>query len=173
VSLDDRIDARIGTDAWPGRAGFATGQAVVRARSSTDLRGVVFVAAAAVQGASHRTPLDLWWAGDTGHVRTTLLRAHPVLDQGRLRVDRLGRTFVHGSLEAQRWWVLAGPVRAGAAAFGDMGHTGRRLAARAQGDVDVGFGARVAVTGMPGIFKVDAARGLRDGAAALSFVYEP
>lgn len=173
VSLDDRVDARIGADAWPGRDGFATGQAVVRARSSTDLRGVVLLAAAAVQGASRRVPLDLWWAGDTGHVRTALLRAHPVLDEGRLRVDRLGRTLVHGSLEAQRWWVIAGPVRAAAAAFADMGHTGYRFEGRAQGDVDVGFGVRLAVTGMPGIFRVDVGRGLRDGATAVSFVYEP
>jgi hypothetical protein len=172
VSVDDRIDARIGTDAWLGRAGFATGQAVVRARSSPDLRGVVFVAAAAVQGASRRTPLDLWWAGDTGHVRTTLLRAHPVLGEGRLRVDRLGRTLVHGSLEAQRWWMVAGPVHAAAAAFGDIGRTGRRLEGPPHADVDVGLGARLAVTGVPGIFKVDAARGLRDGATAVSFVYE-
>lgn len=173
MSLDDRIDARIGADAWPGRAGFATGQMEARARSSTNLRGVVFMAAAAVQGASRRTPLDLWWAGDTGHVRTTLLRAHPVLDQGRLRVDRLGRTFIHGSLEAQRWWIIAGPVRAAAAAFGDIGRTGRRFEGGARGDVDLGLGARVAVTGMPGIFKVDVAKGVRDGATAVSLVYEP
>ncbi len=173
VSLDDRVDARIGADAWLGRDGFSTGQAVVRARSSTDLRGAVFVAAATVQGATGRAPLDLWWAGDTGHVRAALLRAHPVLDEGRLRVDRLGRTLVHGSLEAQRWWVITGPVRAAAAMFGDMGHTGHRFEGRAQGDVDVGFGARLAVTGMPGIFRADVARGLRDGATAVSVIYEP
>lgn len=173
VSLDDRVDARIGADAWPGRAGFATGQAVVRVRSSTDLLGVVFVAAAAVQHASRRAPLDLWWAGDTGHVRAALLRAHPVLDEGRLRVDRLGRTLAHGSLEAQRWWVVRGPVRAAAAAFGDTGLTSHRFEGRAQGDVDVGFGVRLAVTGMPGIFRMDVARGLRDGATAVSVIYEP
>jgi hypothetical protein len=37
----------------------------------------------------------------------------------------------------------------------------------------VGVGARFAVIGMPGIFRVDLAKGLRDGATALSFVYEP
>ena len=173
VSVDDRVEARIAADAWSGRTGFATGQAVVRARSSTDLRGVVVVAAAAVQGASDRAPLDLWWAGDTGHVRAALLRAHPALDEGRLRADRLGRTLAHGSLEAQRWWMIAGPVRAAAAAFGDMARTGHRVDGGGLGDVDVGFGARLAVTGMPGIFRIDVGRGLRDGATAVSFVYEP
>jgi hypothetical protein len=134
---------------------------------------VVFVAAAGAQLVSRQTPPGLWGAGDTGHVRTTLLRAHPVLDDGRLRVDRLGRMFLYGSAEAQRWWRLAGPLRAAAAAFGDAGRTGRRFDPGARRDVDVGVGARLAVTGIPGIFRADLGKGLRDGATAFSLVYEP
>ena len=50
-------------------------------------------------------------------------RAHPLLDDGRLRVDRLGRTLGHFSLEAQRWWTIVGPISAATAVFGDVART--------------------------------------------------
>jgi hypothetical protein len=173
ASLDGRMHATVGADAWPQRGGFATSRANLRARSSAELRGLVTIVAAGADFATYATPMNLWWAGDTGHVRTALLRAHPVLDEGRLRVDRLGRTFLHGSLEAQRWWRVAGPVRAAAAAFADLGRTGRRVSGPARSDVDLGVGARLAVTGIPGIFRADLGKGVRDGAMAFSLVYEP
>ena len=173
LAMDDRIDARANVETWLGPAAFATVDAGMRARSSAALRGPLFAGAVSVQIASDRTPLDLWWAGDTGHARSTLMRAHPVLDRGRLRVDRLGRTLIHGSLEAQRWWPVAGPVRAAAAAFGDVGRTGGLHDGTAFGDADVGIGARLALAGIPGVFRVDLAKGLRDGATALSVAYDP
>ena len=173
ASLDGRMDATVGTEAWPRRGGFATSRGTLRARSSTERRGLVIIAAAGVEVATRATPMNLWWAGDTGHVRPALLRAHPVLDAGQLRVERLGRTFLHGSLEAQRWWRVAGPLRAAAAVFGDTGRTARRVAGAARADVDVGVGARLAVTGIPGLFRADLGKGLGDGATAVSLVYEP
>ena len=173
ASTGDRIQARLNDAAWLGEAGFTMLDAALVARSSQAMRGLVFVGHAGFQSASVRTPMDLWWAGDTGQARPVLLRAHPVLDDGRLRVDRLGRTLVHGSLEAQHWWRVAGPVRSAVAAFGDAGRTGRMRSGAAIGDVDVGIGARLAVAGMSGLFSIDAAKGLRDGATALSIAYEP
>lgn len=173
ASLDDRIDATAGVKAWFGRAGFATIDAGVRARSSPTMRGLVFRGTGGVQIATDTTPLDLWWAGDTGHARPTLMRAHPLLDRGRVRVERLGRVVAHASLEAQRWWSVSGPVSAAAAVFGDVARTTRRRDGPALGDVDVGVGARVAVAGMPGVFRVDVAKGLRDGATAVSVAYQP
>jgi hypothetical protein len=168
-----RITARVGTEAWSGDAKFAMADINVRVRSSSEPGGVVFAAVAGAQVASRQTPPGLWGAGDTGQVRTTMLRAHPVLDEGRLRVDRLGRTFLYGSVEVQHWWRLAGPVRAAAAAFGDAGRTGRRYDPSERRDVDLGIGARLAVAGIPGIFRADLGKGLRDGATAFSLVYEP
>jgi predicted double-glycine peptidase len=173
VSLDERIDGRAETGLWSGRTSYATTRAFLRARSSRELQGSVLIASAGFETASRSTPMNLWPAGDTGHVRAALLRAHPVLDEGRLRVERLGRAFLQGSLEAQRWWRVAGPLRVAAAAFTDMGRTARRAAGSAQGDADAGLGVRVAVAGIPGIFRADLGRGLRDGATALSVVYEP
>jgi hypothetical protein len=173
ASLDGRIDASVGTDVWPRRGGFATSGASLRARSSTARQGIVYIASGGFETASAQTPMNLWPAGDTGHARPALLRAHPVLDAGRLRVERLGRAFLHGSIEAQRWWPVAGPLRIAAAAFTDLGRTTRRTDSTARGDVDVGLGARVAVAGIPGVFRADLGKGLRDGAIAICLVYEP
>lgn len=173
LTLDDRIEARAGLNAWMADARFATAHASVQARSSIEPDGLVWLAGATLERASETTPLDLWSAGDTGHARDTLLRAHPVLDDGRLRVDRLGRSLVHASLEGQRWWRAAGPVRVAAAAFADLARTSRLSSGRARADADVGIGARVAVAGMPGTFRVDVAQGLRDGATALSVIFQP
>jgi predicted double-glycine peptidase len=173
ASFEGRMDATVGADAWPRRGGFATTRASLRARSSTEREGIVYVASGGFETASAQTPMNLWPAGDTGHARAALLRAHPVLDEGRLRVERLGRAFLHGSLEAQRWWRVAGPLRIAAAAFTDLGQTTRRTDSTARGDVDVGLGARVAVAGIPGVFRADLGKGLRDGAMAICLVYEP
>ena len=172
TSPADRIRARGGMDVWLGNGGFATSRLNMYARSSTDLKGLTFVASGGIETATSRTPLDLWWAGDTGHVREALLRAHPLLKDGRLRAERLSRTFVHASLEAQHWWRVGGPLRAAVAAFGDTGRAERTLTG-ARSDADVGIGVRVSVTGVPGLFHVDLARGLLDRASAISVTYKP
>jgi hypothetical protein len=173
LSRDSRFEAAIDLDVWTGRTGYATAGSAVRARSSPDFAGTVFMANASVQHATRTTPPDLWPAGDTGHVRSTLLRAHPVLDAGRLRIDRMGRLLTVGSVEAQRWWRIAGPVRAAAAIFADAGRTLQRHDAPSRGDLDVGVGGRVAIAGLSGLFRIDLAKGLHDGATGVAFVYEP
>jgi hypothetical protein len=174
TSSGDRLDASVGADTWfGGGAGFSTAEASFRARSSTERRGTVVVASTALQGASRATPIDLWWAGDTGSVRPALLRAHPVLRHGRLRTERLGRVVIQGSIEAQRWWHVAGPVSAAAASFVDAARTALRVAQDARHDVDLGVGARFSVAGVPGVLRIDLGKGLRDGRTAVSFVYEP
>ena len=173
VSLDERFAAGVESTVWRGESGYGTVRSAARVRSSTSMQGLVLMASAGLDAASTATPLNLWAAGDTGQVRGALLRAHPVLDDGRLRVERLGRLLIHGSLEVQRWWRVAGPARVAAAAFSDVGRTERRFAGPGQGDVDVGVGARLAVAGIPGIFRADLGRGLRDGSTEISFVYEP
>jgi hypothetical protein len=131
------------------------------------------VGMAALDLATASVPLDLWPAGDTGSVRPTLLRAHPAVSHGRLRVDRLGRTLVTGTAEAQRWWPVAAPLRAAAALFLDVGQTAGRPAEAGRLDADVGIGARFLTPLIPGMFRIDLGRGLRDGEMALSLVYLP
>ena len=172
-SLDERVDARIGASSWIGGDRFATTLARIRLQSSTVRRGFVAQAAAGTEWASSVVPLDLWAAGDTGHVRDMLMRAHPVLEDGGLRVDRVGRVVVTGSVEGQHWWPVRSLAALAAAVFVDAGRTALRLEGRARNDLDVGIGARFAIPVVPGIFRVDLAKGLADGATALSFVYQP
>jgi hypothetical protein len=101
------------------------------------------------------------------------LRAHPLVTDGELRLDRIGRQMIYSSGEAQRWWQGKARIRIGAAAFVDAARIDRRAAPGALTDVDVGIGARLAVPGVAGVLRIDVAKGLRDGATALSFVYEP
>ena len=168
----DRVDVRLSADGWTGSSDFGIVEGAMIARSSAERRGHVYVARASGAAVTRSMPLDGWLAGDTGHARVTLLRAHPLVDGGRLATARLGRRIVGASMEAQRWWA-APPFRVGAAAFVDAAHVGSRLAPAGQGDVDAGAGIRLAVPGTSGTFRADVAKGLRDGATTFSFVYEP
>jgi hypothetical protein len=169
----DLVAARARPGTWVGQTRFGRGEVSIAGRSSTERRGLVGLAVGTVQAVSAGAPLDLWLAGDTGHARPTLLRAHPVLDDGRLRVQRLGRVLVNGSAEAQRWWAVRGVLRIAAALFVDAGRTGSRLADPARHDVDVGAGARLAISGLPGSYHVDLAKGLQDGTLSISLTYFP
>ena len=172
ASAGDRVRVDAGVSRWLGVGGFAAGSAALHARSSIAPRGVVWLASATAEAVSVRTPLDLWPAGDTGAARTTLLRAHPLLGQeGRMRDARLGRVLQDVSVEGQRWWRIAGPIRAAAAAFVDAARISHRRPGDRRGDVDAGVGVRFLGAGVPGILRIDAATGLHDGAKALSFIY--
>jgi hypothetical protein len=171
-SAGDRVDARLSVDLWTGSTRFGAAAGALIVRSSAERRGLVYVARATGGAVTRSMPLDGWLAGDTGHASATLLRAHPILDDGRLVAARLGRRIAGASVEAQHWW--APPLfRVGAAAFVDAARVGVRLFPGAQGDVDAGAGLRLAVPGTSGTFRADVARGLRDAATTFSFVYEP
>ena len=123
--------------------------------------------------ATSSTPADLWFAGDTGTVRPALLRAHPIVDDGMLQSERLGRRIVHVSGETRRWWTLRSVLQIGAGVFVDAARVDRRAAQDPRGDVDVGAGLRLGFPGLDGVFRFDLGKGLGDGSTAVSFVYEP
>jgi hypothetical protein len=171
-SPGDRVDAVFSADVWTGNGSFSTTQAAFLARTSTTRRGHVLVARGGGGIATSSTPPDIWFGGDTGATRAPLLRAHPIIAAGRLRTSQLGRQIVHASLEAQRWWPLL-LTRVGAAVFVDGTQVRERLASGSRADVDAGIGGRLSLPGLSGTFRLDVARGLRDGMTTLSFVYEP
>jgi hypothetical protein len=173
VSPGNRAAARAAATTWLGENRFGSGRVSLNARSRANNTGIVVLGSSTLEAVSRAAPLDIWAAGDTGHARPTLLRAHPVLDDGRLRVPRLGRLLATASAEAQRWWPRRGAIRAAGALFVDAGWTGRRLDGPARYDVDPGIGLRLTAAGIPGVFRIDLAKGLRDGATALSLTYNP
>jgi len=165
------VDARV--TAWAGASSFLTGGVGGRWLSSGAPRGVVWTLRGDFERATASTPLDLWVAGDTGHARPTLLRAHPLVDEGRLRVERLGRQLTSASAEVQRWWRGPGPLALGAALFVDAAHTARRVGGSHRTDTDAGIGVRLAMPGDGGRLRLDLARGLSDGKYALSIAWAP
>ena len=173
LTIDERLDGRIDVSGWKAGSSFGTMDAGVTIRSTTERRGQVFVGRAGLGLASVHTPADIWFAGDTGRARSVPLRAHPLMTEGRMRVDQIGRQMVYTSGETQRWWAGKPRLRVGAAAFVDVAQIDRRAVPVSRADVDVGVGARLAVPGVSGVVRIDVAKGLRDGSTALSFVYDP
>jgi hypothetical protein len=174
TTTDDRLMARTVVDGFAGASRFGTGAFTVAATSARRATEPPLVSTftATVAGVSRQAPLDVWPAGDTGQARPLLLRAHPVLDDGRLRVDRIGRTLVQASGELQRWWNAPALSRIGAAVFVDVARTANRMTQPgALDDVDLGFGVRLASGLTAGRVYLDVAHGLRDGSDAFSARY--
>ena len=172
VTRGNRVRARGGGEVWGGTPAFSRADAGITAISSTAHAGRVFVVRAGAASGTTGLPELLWFAGDTGQTRETLLRAHPLVDDGRLRIEQMGRHLLNASVEAQ-YWRSAGLVHAAAAAFVDAARTAGRFDAGPRGDVDAGVGLRLALPGASGIIRADVATGLRHGGTRWSVVYEP
>ena len=172
ASAHDRLTVGIDASNWMGEDSFGLVAASVRLRSRDDHRGRVFIVRGGGAVATESTPADLWFAGDTGNVRSSLLRAHPIVTDGMLESDRLGRRIAHVSGEVRQWWTVRSIVQVGAAVFADAANVERRTAPDSRGDVDVGGGLRLALPGLDGVFRLDVGKGLRDGSTAFSFIYE-
>jgi Papain-like cysteine protease AvrRpt2 len=173
ASARDRVIVGFDGAGWFGEDRFSSAAASVRLRSSNERRGRTFILRGGGATATSATPADLWLAGDTGTVRPALLRAHPIVDDGRLQSERLGRGIVHLSGETRQWWTLRSVIQLGAGVFVDAVRVERRADADGRGDIDVGGGLRLGFPGLDGVFRLDLGKGLRDGSTALSFVYEP
>ena len=171
LTVGSRVDIRGGVEVWSGAGSFSRAAVSVAAFSSRARRGLVYVARAGAATGTEDLPPLLWFSGDTGQARETMLRAHPLVEDGRLRVEQMGRRFLSASVEAQRWWS-AGLLQTAAAAFVDTARAADRLDGGPRGDVDGGVGFRLALPGA-GIIRADVATGLRHGGTRWSFVYEP
>ena len=147
-------------EAWQSRIGAGW-------RSRHRHEGLVWLADAGVDLASTSAPLAYWSGAGTGHGREALLRAHPLLDDGRITSEVFGRRLYHASGEARAWMPpIRQLLRLGAAFFVDGARATRR---REPGDVwhvDTGIGLRVAAGGH--VIRLDIAKGLRDGATSFS-----
>ena len=177
--LRDRVSLSIDGSRWiPIAEGHAFDSAGARlwARSSTDTRRWVYLASIGAERVSEAAPLALWPGAGDGHARTPLLRAHPLLNDGIISLDgssAFGRTLVYGFVEAQRWFERPSVIRMAVGGFVDVARASRRAGpggAQAIDPVlaDVGAGLRVKIPGTAGVLRIDVARGLRDGAAALT-----
>ena len=174
----DRVSLGVAGAAWtPLGAGrrFARGSVSSAFRSSRDPGRASWLISAGLTAASGAAPLDLWSGAGTGHARSPLLRAHPLLDDGVIVGEVFGRWLSQGTVEYQRP-LLRGPGGAiRAAVFADAARAWRRAGDGAPSPLhlDVGVGVRAVLPGKGGTARVDVARGLRDGRAVLSASWQP
>ena len=168
VSILGEIERRFAGDhvavTIESRAAAKFGAATVstRWRSSLDTMSG-WQATGVLAAVTAAAPLDLWSGGDTGVVRSTLLRAHPLLEDGAIRASELRQVLPNASLEYQRRVATYPVMQVGWAAFVDA--TSRH--------VDTGLGVRFKFPGSPSLLRIDVARGVRDGATALSVSWQP
>lgn len=174
--FDDRLSLSVdGTQWWPvtNSSAFTSVGARAAVRSSNELRGWVTRGAIGVERVSDEAPLGLWPGAGEGHARASLLRAHPLLEDGIVGLTgstAFGRTLTFGGAEAQRWLERPALVRLALAGFADVARASRQATSgRAPVHVDLGAGLRVRIPGSPGVLRIDVAHGLRDGANALTF----
>ena len=172
LTRGSRFNLRGGGEFWRGAETFSRADVDVTAMSSSVRSGPVYVARAGGATGSARLPPLLWSAGDTGQTREPLLRAHPLVDDGRLRIEQMGRHLLNASVETQYWWA-PGILRTAVAAFVDSVRTSGRLDRRPRGDVDAGLGVRLALPGTSGLIRADVATGLLHGGPRWTVVYEP
>jgi hypothetical protein len=173
MALDQRVageavSLRGGATALAGASTAWTADAAASWRSRARHEGTVFAAAAGVDIASVTAPLALWPGAGTGHARGPLLRAHPLLDDGRVTGDVFGRRLYHGSVEGRHWLKPAMRVlRIAPAIFVDAARAEQRRHLGAAWHIDAGAGVRLALPGS-GVLRIDVGKGLRDGATAFS-----
>jgi hypothetical protein len=173
--LDDRLALRVEGSVSPSAgdtAGF--GSAGMSSAWRIDLpHGVSLAARTGLQSVTARAPFVFWPAADTGHARDALLRAHPLLHDGTIRASGLGRVLAHSTVELQRDLAGLPLARLRWAIFVDAAKQSRMLAGAPVAHIDAGAGLRAELPGAPGTFRVDLARGIRDGNVVLSAVWQP
>jgi hypothetical protein len=164
----DRLSLRAHGAILAGAFTAATLGAGAAWRSAIRHEGVVLLAGAGIETASTEAPLAFWSGAGTGHARGPLLRAHPLLDDGRITGEVFGRHVQHARAEVRRWLPRVKKVLGIAPAlFVDVARASHRLQPGAAWHADAGAGLRVAVPGS-GVLRLDVAKGLRDGATAVS-----
>jgi hypothetical protein len=172
--LSDRLalagDATTWIPADGGRAFSASGIRLV-ARSASDARAWIYEGTIGGDRVTDAAPLALWPGAGEGRARRTLLRAHPLLDEGVIDLgaqSAFGRSIVYGNGEAQRRLAFSRSVGIAVATFVDIARSDRRAAGGSVSYADVGAGLRVRVPGWGKVLRLDLAHGLTDGANAFT-----
>lgn len=172
-AVGERLAVRVQAAALAGAFSAWTSGASLGWQSRLRPEGLVFLASAGADAAASAAPRALWPGAGTGHARGPLLRAHPLLDDGRVTGEVFGRRVYHASAEARRWMrPMLKVVRVAPAVFVDAARAERRASADDAWHVDAGVGLRISVAGSR-VLRLDVARGLRDGAAAFSVGWAP
>jgi hypothetical protein len=153
-----------------GDPAFRSGSIALQVRTSTEPAGLVALGRAQFEAASIASPRALWSGAGEGRARPGLLRAHPLLEDNIIAGPVFGRRVYSLNAEAQRWFERPVLIRLAAALFVDAAGATARLSGTGgrASQIDAGGGLRVRLPGGEGTLRVDYARGLRDGADAVT-----
>ncbi len=176
--VSDHLSAQLDVARWIGMGGdpaFGNAELSITARSSRSADRLVVLARTGASLVSAQAPFALWSGAGEGRSRAPLLRAHTLLEDGRIDGPVFGRRLAHGTVELQHWLRRPTLLRMAAATFVDAAAAGARpaFATGRAFQVDAGIGVRVRVPGRSGLFRVDYARGLRDGSHAVLVGWQP
>jgi hypothetical protein len=157
-------------DTWFGTTSTWTAGAGLTWRSTREREGPQWIARTGVNLAGTRAPLALWSGAGTGPRTEALLRAHPVLEDGRVDRAVFGRRLLHAGAEWRYWLPPVKRVaRIAPAIFVD---TARAFEGGTFSDLrahlDIGAGIRFVIPGA-GVAGIDVGQGLRDGRTVVSF----
>ena len=173
--VGERLSLGGSADWWHGLGptpSFATGSIYAAARSDPD-KPLQVAARGGMDTVTRDAPLSEWSGADTLGLRNRLLRAHPLLVDGRIAGPAFGRrlAYLTGEVERTLDWPRLIPVSA--AAFVDLAHASHRMPGASVDPlhVDVGVGVRLRLPGQPGVLRLDYGHGLRDGANAFSVAW--
>jgi hypothetical protein len=170
---DDRIAFGLSGGSWTSLSDGSrstTGALLAAWRSTADATRPFWSATAEVEAASEAAPLALWPGAGTGHGRTGLLRAHPLLADGIVTGPVFGRRVVQASVEYTRPVARIRTAVLSIAGFADAAEAWRRVNGLGSSGlfIDAGVGLRAQAPGLGGAIRIDLAHGLRGGGAALS-----
>lgn len=170
VAAGSSLDLHIGAEGWIGGAGAT--RLTGRAHATTPLVGGRVDLTAGAEGVHGRSPRFLWPGAGDGHIRAPLLRAHPLVTGGAINVrdgQIFGRRLWYGTAEWTRPLARVSLASLDVALFTDAARAHQLLDDRASDyQIDAGAGIRVHLLGNGPTFRLDVARGLRDGRWALS-----
>lgn len=162
----DRASVRASVEEWIGTDRFGSAALSAAWRSGREPGDAAWLASGTLALASSAAPLGVWEGAGTGHGRSLLLRAHPLLDEGVIDGAVFGRRVAHVSMERRHPLGGVGPLGFALAGFADAARHWKGFVPGSL-QVDAGLGLRVRVPG-EGTLRIDVARGLRDGGTVVS-----
>jgi peptidase C39-like protein len=138
-------------------------------RSSVTNQGNVCLAGGGFAVVGGPAPMTFGRGAGTERVAAARLRAHPLFDSGIVDRAVFGRRLVYAGAEWRHWiQPKTRPIRFAPAVFVDVARAAHGWTfTDDRAHVDAGVGLRVPMPGA-GLVRIDVARGLRDGATALS-----
>jgi len=170
IAAGSRVDAHVTAEGWAGGAGATRLSAL--ARATAGVWGGQLALSAGTEGVHGRTPVFLWPGAGDGNLRAPLLRAHPLVQHGTINVDDgqiFARRVLHGTVEWARPLARLTLASIDAALFTDAARGWQLLDSRdSDYQIDAGAGLRIRALGAGPTFRLDIARGFRDGRWALT-----